>query len=114
MQKLHAAAFIMHWPHSPTGVIVRPQAHARSSRVCPGGTSVSPTIHHNISRHPADLVAQFRRIWSSTLADTMGRHGVLGPEVRPIYQDIGLVGSAFTVQNYPNDNITTHRALQMV
>jgi 4-hydroxy-4-methyl-2-oxoglutarate aldolase len=75
---------------------------------------VSPTIYHRIARHEKELVAQFRRIWTSTLADTMGRHGVLGPDVKPIYHDIELVGSAFTVQNYPNDNITTHRALQMV
>ena len=75
---------------------------------------MSPIINHRIGRHDAELVAQFRGIWSSTLADAMGRHGVLGPEVQPIYHDIAVVGSAFTVQNYPNDNITTHRALQMV
>lgn len=43
----------------------------------------------------------------------MGRHGIMMPEIRPIYEEIGLVGVAFTVLNYPNDNITTHKALHM-
>ena len=44
----------------------------------------------------------------------MGRHGLMTPEIRPIFESIQLVGVAFTVLNFPNDNITTHKALQMV
>lgn len=43
----------------------------------------------------------------------MGRHGVMTPEIRSIFDGIRLVGTAFTVLNYPNDNITTHKALTM-
>jgi len=75
---------------------------------------VHGVINNRFTRPAPALVERFRNMWSSTLADTMGRHGVLGPDIQPIYRDIKLLGVAFTVQNYPNDNITTHRALQLV
>lgn len=71
-------------------------------------------VHHRFERPAVDIVEGFRGIWSSTLADTMGRHGVLVPEIRPIFETISLLGVAFTVQNYPDDNVTTHRALELV
>ena len=70
-------------------------------------------INHNITRPSADLIKQFAEIWTSTLADTMGRHGAMMPEIRPIFENMRLIGPAFTVLNYPNDNITTHKALTM-
>lgn len=71
-------------------------------------------INHRIARPSQALVEGFKGIWSSTLSDTMGRHGVMMPEVRPIFEGISVLGSAFTVLNYPNDNITTHKALTML
>jgi len=71
-------------------------------------------INHQIARPSKALVEGFKGIWSSTLSDTMGRHGVMMPEVRPIFEGISVLGSAFTVLNYPNDNITTHKALTML
>jgi len=71
-------------------------------------------IHHNVRRPPQALLAQLEGIWTSTIADTMGRHGVMMPEIRPIFEPIRMVGVAFTVLNYPNDNITTHKALTML
>jgi 4-hydroxy-4-methyl-2-oxoglutarate aldolase len=71
-------------------------------------------INHRYPRPSESLVAQFAGIWTSTLADTMGRHGVMMPEIRPIFENIKVLGVAFTVLNYPNDNITTHKALTML
>jgi len=71
-------------------------------------------IHHHFPRAPQKLLAQLEGVWTSTIADTMGRHGVMMPEIRPIFEPIRVVGVAFTVLNYPNDNITTHKALTMV
>jgi len=70
-------------------------------------------IHTSFQRPAADLLDDLKDVWTSTLADTMGRHGVMGPDIRPIFSPIHLIGIAFTVLNYPNDNITTHRALMM-
>ena len=71
-------------------------------------------INHRFPRPSSALIEGFKGIWTSTLSDTMGRHGVMMPEVRPIFEGIRLLGVAFTVLNYPNDNITTHKALHMV
>ena len=71
-------------------------------------------IHHHFPRAPQELLAQLEGVWTSTIADTMGRHGVMMPEIRPIFEPIRVVGVAFTVLNYPNDNITTHKALTML
>ncbi|MBI1989576.1 MAG: RraA family protein, partial [Betaproteobacteria bacterium] len=71
-------------------------------------------IHHHFPRAPQELLAQLEGVWTSTIADTMGRHGVMMPEIRPIFEPIRMVGVAFTVLNYPNDNITTHKALTML
>ena len=71
-------------------------------------------IYHDFPRPSAALLQQLEGIWTSTLADTMGRHGVMMPEIRPIFEPIRVVGVAFTVLNYPNDNVTTHKALTML
>lgn len=71
-------------------------------------------INHKFARPAKSLVEQFAGIWTSTLADTMGRHGTMMPEIRPIFEGIKVLGVAFTVLNYPNDNITTHKALTML
>lgn len=64
-------------------------------------------------RPSAKLLRQFAGIWTSTVSDAMGRHGVLDPDIQPLFAPVGMIGIALTVINYPNDNITTHRALQM-
>lgn len=71
-------------------------------------------INYRFQRPPKSLVEQFAGIWTSTIADTMGRHGVMMPEIRPIFENMTVRGVAFTVLNYPNDNITTHKALTML
>lgn len=70
-------------------------------------------VHHTISRADASIIEGFREIWTSTASDSMGRHGAMSSEIRPITAGLRFVGSAFTVQNYPNDNLTTHKALLM-
>lgn len=71
-------------------------------------------INHHFDRPAAALLEQLDGVWTSTLADTMGRHGVMTPEIRPIVDGLRVVGAAFTVLNYPSDNITTHKALTML
>jgi len=71
-------------------------------------------INHRRPRPSAELLAGFAGIWTSTLSDTMGRHGVMMPDIRPIFEGARVLGVAFTVLNYPDDNITTHKALTML
>ena len=70
-------------------------------------------VHHNFTRPPQSLVEQFTGLWTATLSDAMGMHGIMMPEIQPFFKGIRVLGVAFTVLNYPNDNITTHKALLM-
>jgi 4-hydroxy-4-methyl-2-oxoglutarate aldolase len=71
-------------------------------------------IYYNVPRPHPELIAAFADIPTATLSDAMGRHGALSSAIRPIYQDIRLVGAALTVLCFPGDNLMTHKALQMV
>lgn len=71
-------------------------------------------IFYNPPRAPVDLVERFKGVPTSTLSDAMGRHGAMSAEIRPLFHDIALVGSAVTVLCFPGDNIMTHKAVQML
>jgi len=71
-------------------------------------------IYYNVPRPAPDLVAALGEIPTSTISDTMGRHGAVSPMIRPIYEGVRMAGSALTVLCFPGDNIMTHKALHMV
>jgi 4-hydroxy-4-methyl-2-oxoglutarate aldolase len=71
-------------------------------------------IYYKITRPPSDLLEEFRDVPTTALSDAMGRHGALSSMIRPIYENIRMVGSALTVLCFPGDNIMTHKALQMI
>jgi 4-hydroxy-4-methyl-2-oxoglutarate aldolase len=72
------------------------------------------SIYYNVARPSADLLADFATVSSSALSDAMGRHGAMRSFIRPIYDDIRMVGCALTVLCFPGDNLMTHKALEMV
>ena len=71
-------------------------------------------IYYNIARPVPALLQAFQEISTATLSDAMGRHGAISSQIRPIYENIRMVGSALTVLCFPGDNVMTHKALQMV
>jgi 4-hydroxy-4-methyl-2-oxoglutarate aldolase len=71
-------------------------------------------IYHAAPRPDAALLAAFEGVSTAALSDAMGRHGAMGGDIRPLYDDIAMVGVALTVLCFPGDNIMTHRALEMV
>ncbi|MEI9803442.1 MAG: hypothetical protein WDN48_01925 [Pseudolabrys sp.] len=71
-------------------------------------------IFYNVARPDAALLEAFQGISTSTLSDAMGRHGAIDADIRPIYDDIRMVGCALTVLCFPGDNVMTHKALTMV
>ncbi|CAK7260575.1 MULTISPECIES: 4-carboxy-4-hydroxy-2-oxoadipate aldolase/oxaloacetate decarboxylase [unclassified Shinella] len=71
-------------------------------------------IYHDFQRAPSGLIDRFKGVPTSTLSDAMGRHGAMKADIRPIFENIALVGSAFTVLCFPGDNIMTHKAVQMM
>ncbi|MDH5235370.1 MAG: RraA family protein [Gemmatimonadota bacterium] len=60
----------------------------------------------------ADLVARFRGLTSSTLADAMGRFNFMDPAIRS-RSGLPLCGLAVTVNARPADNLMVHKALQL-
>lgn len=71
-------------------------------------------IYYSIARPAPALLEAFQDISTATLSDAMGRHGAMSSQIRPIYENIRMVGSALTVLCFPGDNVMTHKALQMV
>jgi regulator of RNase E activity RraA len=63
-------------------------------------------------RLAADLLARFRGLASSNVADAMGRFGFMDPGMRS-RSGLPLCGLAVTVQCRPADNLMVHKALQV-
>jgi regulator of RNase E activity RraA len=61
-------------------------------------------------RLPDDLLARFRGLASSNLADAMGRFNFLDPAIR-MRSGLRLCGLAVTVNARPADNLMVHKAL---
>jgi RraA family protein len=62
-------------------------------------------------RPGADLVAEFRKMVTPHLSDSMERLYAAGPQLRPMYKGPTLAGPAFTVKTAPGDNLLVHKAL---
>jgi 4-hydroxy-4-methyl-2-oxoglutarate aldolase len=71
-------------------------------------------IYYNITRPISTLLQAFYDVSTASLSDAMGRHGAISSEIRPIYENIRMIGSALTVLCFPGDNVMTHKALTMV
>jgi 4-hydroxy-4-methyl-2-oxoglutarate aldolase len=63
-------------------------------------------------RISADLLARYRGLASSNIADAMGRFGFMDPGIRS-RSGLPLCGLAVTVQCRPADNLMVHKALQV-
>ncbi|MFA3873226.1 4-carboxy-4-hydroxy-2-oxoadipate aldolase/oxaloacetate decarboxylase [Streptomyces sp. MMCC 100] len=48
----------------------------------------------------------------ATVSEAMGRTGLLGPEIRPVQQDVRIAGTAVTVLSWPGDNLMIHAAVE--
>ncbi|MDQ8730452.1 4-carboxy-4-hydroxy-2-oxoadipate aldolase/oxaloacetate decarboxylase [Bradyrhizobium sp. LHD-71] len=71
-------------------------------------------IFYQVARPEPEILVAFLEIPTATLSDSMGRHGALASDIRPMYEGIRMVGAALTVLCFPGDNLMTHKALQMV
>mgnify|MGYP006197480055 CR=1 FL=1 len=59
------------------------------------------------------LVAEFARMVTPHLSDSMERLYAGGPQLRPMYKGSTLAGPAFTVKTAPGDNLLVHKALDV-
>jgi RraA family protein len=67
-----------------------------------------------IPRRPdARMVAEFAKMVTPHLSDSMERLYAGGPQLRPMYKGGTLAGPAFTVKTAPGDNLLVHKALDV-
>lgn len=59
------------------------------------------------------LIAEFQKMVTPHLSDSMERLYAGGPQLRPMYKGPTLAGPAFTVKTAPGDNLLVHKALDI-
>jgi RraA family protein len=64
-------------------------------------------------RPDARLVAEFAKMVTPHLSDSMERLYAAGPQLRPMHREGKLAGPAFTVKTAPGDNLLVHKALDV-
>ena len=73
--------------------------------------SASMRILEITKRPDARLVAEFAKMVTPHLSDSMERLYAGGPHLRPMHKEGKLAGPAFTVKTAPGDNLLVHKAL---
>lgn len=70
-------------------------------------------IVRDIDRADAAVIDQLAQAGTATVHEAIGRVGYVGPDIRPIQQDVKVAGSAVTVLSHPGDNIMIHAAVEV-
>jgi len=73
-------------------------------------------VNHVVVRSTAApdprAVEELRALGVSTAHEAMGRRGLAGPALRPIYSGEAIAGRAVTVLSHPGDNLMIHAAIE--
>jgi RraA family protein len=75
--------------------------------------SASMRILEVPKRPDPKMVAEFAKMVTPHLSDSMERLYAGGPQLRPMYKGATLAGPAFTVKTAPGDNLLVHKALDV-
>jgi 4-hydroxy-4-methyl-2-oxoglutarate aldolase len=70
-------------------------------------------VVRTIERAPLEVVDRLGSIGTATVHEAIGRRGFVGPNIRPIQQDVSIGGTAVTVSSHPGDNIMIHAAVEV-
>ena len=73
----------------------------------------SPDINRTFDRVPAAIVQQASGYQAAILADVAGRRGAMHGRIRALRPDMKVVGTAFTVDVRPGDNLMIHAAMSL-
>jgi len=57
------------------------------------------------------LIAEFAKMVTPHLSDSMERLYAGGPQLRPMYKGPTMAGPAYTVKTAPGDNLLVHKAI---
>lgn len=75
-------------------------------------SNVGMRIYHEVNRPSKELMERVGAFAVSNLADCMGRFFCAGPQIKP-FNEVRLLGSAFTVRAPIGDNLMFHKAIDM-
>jgi RraA family protein len=75
-------------------------------------SNVGFRIYTKFSKPDAKLVKQFAGIPVANIADNMNRMSCIAANIKPFNQ-VPLLGTAFTVKSPPGDNLMLHKAIDM-
>lgn len=67
----------------------------------------------DFDRLPENVISRAREYQAAILSDVAGRRGALHSSIAPLRTDMQLVGTAFTVEVRPGDNLMFHVALAL-
>ncbi|MCS7094451.1 MAG: 4-carboxy-4-hydroxy-2-oxoadipate aldolase/oxaloacetate decarboxylase [Thaumarchaeota archaeon] len=72
-------------------------------------------VYRDFPKLPREIIDAFKDLGASTVYESISKEYrcVMDPEIKPIAQDVKLVGPALTVNSYPADNVTVHRAMAL-
>jgi 4-hydroxy-4-methyl-2-oxoglutarate aldolase len=70
-------------------------------------------VVRDIDRADPEVIDRLGEIGTASVHEAIGRVGYVGPQLRPIQQDVKVAGSAVTVLSHPGDNIMIHAAVEV-
>lgn len=70
-------------------------------------------VVRTIERSDLAVLDRLAPIGTATVHEAIGRRGYLGPDLRPIQQDVRVAGNAVTVLSHPGDNMMLHAAVEV-
>jgi 4-hydroxy-4-methyl-2-oxoglutarate aldolase len=70
-------------------------------------------IIKNFKRPDKVLIQALGRFQSATLHEAMGKRGAFPHNIRPLWPEMKLCGSALTVKSRPADNLMLHKAVSI-
>lgn len=72
---------------------------------------MSGIIYKKISRPPKELIVAFKDIPTSIASDSMNRMNCMHASIKPVIENVSIVGPAVTVKSMVGDNIMSHYAI---
>lgn len=77
-------------------------------------TNIGFRIVETIDRIKPNIIAGYKGIAASNIADVMGRFRAMDHSIKSVNKPgIHIVGSAFTVRTHPSDNLMVHKAMDL-
>ncbi len=67
----------------------------------------------NFTRHPTEVIKLFEDLPTTIISDVMGRSGAMDSGIKPVSDQMRVVGTAFTVKTYTSDNLMCHLAIKL-